>query len=141
MSQTNENRPSSSHEPATAAEVSRAGNLSETIAPNETARGLGEETVNFSGHIDPLPAQTVDFVPEISGFSRTIDSLPSRSSGTKSGGSAPPPQVQGYTVLSELGRGGMGVVYKAKQIKLNRIIALKMVLAGAHAGQDQLDRF
>jgi serine/threonine protein kinase len=51
------------------------------------------------------------------------------------------PTVPGYEVLAELGRGGMGVVFKARQVSLKRLVALKLIRDGALAGAQERTRF
>src|SRR5207253_236495 len=52
-----------------------------------------------------------------------------------------PAEVPGYALLESLGEGGMGVVFKATQLKLNRTVALKMIHGGRAAGAKELIRF
>ena len=53
----------------------------------------------------------------------------------------PLPEVPGYTVEAVLGCGGMGVVFRARHLRLDRVVALKMALAGTYAGPLERERF
>src|SRR3954452_19784838 len=51
------------------------------------------------------------------------------------------PRIPGYEVEAVLGRGGMGVVFRAKHLRLNRLVAVKTVLDGGYAGPRERERF
>ncbi len=93
--------------------------------------------------IDPEPRSTGEASAEDIALSGSFSTILSNHVASDTATAAPPPSVKipGYEIEGVLGRGGMGVVYRARQVRLNRPCALKMILAGSHARADTAARF
>lgn len=69
------------------------------------------------------------------------NTLSNATGGAVPGAPAPLPTIDGYEILSELGRGGMGVVFTARHLGLNRLVAVKMLPAAHFITDDSRQRF
>src|SRR4051794_3529142 len=129
--ETRDREPDGTVEPEPGASLMRAGpeGSPEAIGTSLAgAAGPGRATLDGSLGVDPTTA---------------IDTEDATLAPRVNAGLTPArlPVIPGYRVEGELGRGGMGVVYQARQLRLKRTVALKMILAGQHAGAEAAARF
>jgi predicted Ser/Thr protein kinase len=119
--------------------------VNEAIAAYLQAREAGEpldRSAWLAQHAE-IAGELGAFLEDLERFSRTAELFDDETIvlGSSTTHSAPIVRFGDYELLEELARGGMGVVYRARQVSLNRTVAVKMILAGQLASDEDVRRF
>lgn len=119
----------------------RCAFLVQACGDDDGLRAAVDGLLAADSELGPLdrPALAIDSTADLLTKSASETEHPDSASGHSAQVSSP--GIPGYQLLGELGRGGMGVVYKARQIQLDRLMELKMIRAGGFAGEAELARF
>ena len=119
-----------------------------TQSSNALDRIIAEYLASEESGNAPSPDEVVtehpDLAEELRKFFANRDELAAALPGEPPRNQFVPPTVRyfgDYELIDEIARGGMGVVYRARQTSLNRIVAIKMILSGHLAGEDDVKRF
>jgi tRNA A-37 threonylcarbamoyl transferase component Bud32/tetratricopeptide (TPR) repeat protein len=124
-------------------EVAKASEISKAPAfdPNATIAPHNQETAAYDPNATIAPSNDDTIAPDALA-TRARDPYATITDLAKIPLAPQTTKIFGeYEILETIAKGGMGVVYKARQRKLNRIVALKMILAGQFADQGDIDRF
>tara|TARA_R110002073_G_scaffold8027_23_gene44944 strand:+ start:4401 stop:10460 length:6060 start_codon:yes stop_codon:yes gene_type:complete len=119
-----------------------AETIDHTKTPDRSVDSTVDSDIAITGELRvDDPWRTLDFVAGTAMENNLNVSGASREPSIRSSSGVLPRGFGDYQLLDELARGGMGVVFRARQIKLNRLVALKMILSGELAGEEQVKRF